>query len=559
MNYSREQIYDAMRAAHAAGDADAVRRLMAALDQPAQKAAPVATSDSISMGLADPFQGGAQLLTKMLPESVVKAGDRLNNWLADKTGLVARLPEGGVDQQTREREAAYQAQRKAAGEDGVDWWRLGGNVLSPANAALAYAAPMKIASLTGRIAAGAGTGAAASALAPVSSGDFSDEKMKQIGVGAAFGGAVPAAVAGFGRMVSPKASLNADVSLLRKEGVKDMTLGQALGGRWNAAEEKLQSLPIMGDMITSARNKALGQFNKAAVARATSPIGEAADDIGHIGVSKAGDALSNAYDDVLSSLKVVKFDGKFSQDASQLRQMAKDLTPTMRNKFNATYKNILAGRTSPAGGMTAETMKRVDSEVGGLAARYGKSSVASEQELGDALKQLKALLREQVGRNSPQAAKAIKAADTGWANLVRVEGAAKAAKNHDGIFTPAQLNQAVQTADQSVRKRAVSRGSALMQDLAGAGQNVLGNKVPNSGTAERLAYGVGGLASGWVSPAIPAALIGGAGLYTSPMQRLLTSALLTRPESAQSIAGLLNQSAPMLGPAGGLLALEIGK
>ena len=55
----------------------------------------------------------------------MSAGNRLNNWLADKTGLVARLPEGGVDQQVREAEAAYQQRRAAAGESGIDWMRLG--------------------------------------------------------------------------------------------------------------------------------------------------------------------------------------------------------------------------------------------------------------------------------------------------------------------------------------------------------------------------------------------------------------------------------------------------
>ena len=48
-----------------------------------------------------PYRGGAQLLTHMLPSGVVQAGNDLNNWLADKTGMVARLPAGGVDQQTK--------------------------------------------------------------------------------------------------------------------------------------------------------------------------------------------------------------------------------------------------------------------------------------------------------------------------------------------------------------------------------------------------------------------------------------------------------------------------
>ena len=60
----------------------------------APKAAPLSRAEKMLQGARDPFDGGAQLLTKMLPDSVVQSGNRLNNWLADTTGMVGRLPEG---------------------------------------------------------------------------------------------------------------------------------------------------------------------------------------------------------------------------------------------------------------------------------------------------------------------------------------------------------------------------------------------------------------------------------------------------------------------------------
>jgi hypothetical protein len=98
-----------------------------------------------------------------------------------------------------------------------------------------------------------------------------------------------------------------------------------------------------------------------------------------------------------------------------------------------------------------------------------------------------------------------------------------------------------------------------MQDLSSAGQNVLGNKVPNSFTTDRALIAGGGLGSYFIDPLIPAGLLASAGAYSSPMQMLLRNAVATRPDSAQQIAALFNKSAPMLGPAGGLLALEVGK
>lgn len=225
--------------------------------------------------------------------------------------------------------------------------------------------------------------------------------------------------------------------------------------------------------------------------------------------------------------------------------------------FRSKVKTLIEDRVSRAGGMTAQTMKQLDSELGEMARRYGRSSVASEQELGDAFLEAQRLLRDQVARNSPAAADALKRINEGWANLIRVEKAGAAAVNNDGVFTPAQLNLAIRGAEQSVRKRGTARGTALMQDLGSAG-SMLGNLVPNSGTVDRLLLGGAGLGAGMYDPLIPAGLLTGAGMYSAPMQSLLRFAVTTpRPASAQRITGLLNETSPMFAPAGGLLGLEV--
>lgn len=519
------------------------------------KAKPATRTDRFIKGVTDPIEGGAQLLTHVLPDSVVNAGNRLNNWLADKTGMVARIPSGGMDQLVSDNERAYQAQRAAAGESGFDGYRTIGNVVSPANLAIASRVPMG-ATLASRIGLGAVGGAASALPTPVTEGDYTDEKLKQVGMGAAFGGAVPAVTGAFARVVSPRASTNADLALLQSEGVRP-TLGQTLGGRWNSLEEKAQSVPIMGDAIANARRATIEQFDKAAINRAANKVGVNIDEAGQNGVRRAGDALSQAYDDALSQIKVVKFDQQFAQDVQQLRGMAQNLTPDMRAKFNKTLNDILGGRMSGNGSMLGETYKKVDSEIGGLAAKFGKSSVASESELGDAFAQLQNLLKQQAMRSNPKAAEALQAADAGWANLVRVEGAAKAGKNADGMFTPAQLNSAIQQADGSVRGRAMARGTALMQDLANAGQNVIGNKVPNSFTTDRALIAGGGLGAGLVNPAIPAGLLGGAALYSPPAQALLRWLVSSRPQAAQPVADALRQASPFLVPGGAQLGLGL--
>lgn len=523
-------------------------------EPPAAKAPGRSIAAGFGKGLRDPIDGGAQLLTNLLPGGVVQAGNNLNNWLADKTGLVGRLPEGGVDQQVRQQESAYQAQR---GPDaGVDWARIGGNVFNPANLALASKLPAA-ASTMGRIGVGALGGAASAAMNPVTQeGDFASNKMQQVGVGAAGGALVPAITAGIGRVVSPAASRNAELQLLQREGVRP-TIGQALGGRWNATEEKLQSLPIMGDMIAKARNTARDDFNQAALNRVTAPIGRKATETGQAGVQQVGDMVGDAYTQAKSQLGNFRLDRQGVGELQKIRQMA-DMLPdeTARGQFQKLW-GTLANDISPNGTIKAEAFKRIDSKLAKEAARFSGAPDAYQQQLGDALGEVRTSITQNALRANPNAAAMMKAADTAYANLVRVEGASKNALQTGGFFTPGQLGSAVRQADQSVRDRATARGTALMQDLAGAGQSVLGNKVPNSATADRLMLGAGGLGAGMLNPAIPLSLLGGAGLYTSPLQGLLRGAVTARPQAAQAVRQSLLQASPGFVPAGAQIGLGL--
>lgn len=515
-------------------------------DGPAQgsgKPAPSAI-DKLLTGITDPVHGGAQLLTNALPTGVVQAGNRLNNWLADKTGLVARLPAGGVDQQVRNREAAYQAERTAAGDTGFDWWRTAGSMASPANWALpAGSAGL---SLGAKMLTSAGIGGAGAALAPVGSGDdFWSEKAKQVGTGAAFAGMAPAVANGVSRLISPRASTNPSVNLLKNEGVQP-TIGQTLGGWAGALEEKAQSIPFFGDAIAAARDRARGQFNQAAINRTTAPINQQVDGIGVDGVRRAREVVTDAYNAAKSQLVGFRLDQQAGTELAQLRALATSgLEGRERNTFNRYFQDYIASNP----GFTAEKFKEFDSKIGSDIARFGQGD-AYQQKLADALKEAQRIITENAMRANPQAAQALSAADRAYANLVRVEGASVAAKNAGGVFTPGQLMTAVRGADRSVRDRATAQGTALMQDLASAGNTVLGNKVPDSGTAGRLLSGAAGAAAMANPLLVGGGTLAGIGLYTPAAQSALRFLVSARPQSAQPVADALRETIPgLLAPA----------
>jgi hypothetical protein len=512
---------------------------------------PISRTEKVLKGMRDPIDGGAQLLTKILPQGMVDAGNNFNNWLAEKTGFVAKFPEGGVDQQVKQEEADYQAKRTAAGESGIDGYRMFGNVISPANAAVASRAAMMT---TRPLANAAISGAATSAIAPVAGGDFWTEKAKQVGTGTAGGALVHGAVTGASRVISPNASTNPQLQLLRNEGVRP-TVGQSLGGWANRVEEKLQSVPIIGDAIQSARQSAGNDLSVAAINRSLAQVGQQlpAGVTGNEAVLFARRALGDSYDNLLPHM-AVRQDPQFAQGVGTLRNMVQQgaISTGARNQF----ERFLANEVNPLfqgqqASMTGETLKRLQSKITEQINRTAASTNADERLLSQAYRELGDQLNQLSVRSNPALANELQAVNTGWANFKRVQKAASSVAAEDGQFNPAQLHNAVKAADRSKDKARFAEGNALMQDLSAAGKNLLANKVPNSGTVDRLLLGGGALGTGLFNPLIPAGLVTGAAAYTQPAQAVLRGLVASRPGLAQPVANAVRQTSPYLAPVGG--------
>lgn len=525
-------------------------------DEPSK---PMSRTDKLIRGAVDPIEGGAQLLTNLLPKSVVEAGNSFNNWIADKTGLVAKLPEGGINQQIKEKEAEYQAQRAAAGETGFDGYRMLGNVVSPANIAVAAKLPAAATTL-GKIGVGAAGGAASSMLSPVAEEDYWKQKAIQGATGAVGGAAVPVLSKAVSRVISPNASVNPQLQLLQQEGVKP-TVGQTLGGWANRLEEKAQSVPIIGDAISYARNKSTSEFERAANNRALAPIGEKLPDglTGRDAIAYTEKVLGDKYDEVLSKIGAIGTDAKFNQGLQSLDAMVNKLMIAKGDKlkFKAALNDVKSSIDNN-GVITSDIYKTLESSLGKDAATLARSQSINENKIAPAVKQLQAELKDLLQRQAGQSADELKAANAGWANFKRVQRAAASVGAEDGQFTPAQFQSAVKALDKSKDKGAFARGNALGQDLGDAGKSVLTNKVPNSGTADRFLLGGGALTGAYLAnPLLPAGLLGGAAMYSAPAQALLRGLVSARPQGAKAVANSFEQAAPFLIPGGAQIGLGL--
>jgi len=395
---------------------------------------------------------------------------------------------------------------------------------------------MKAPSILRSAVTGAGIGGVQGAGKSTSGEDLTSDVI----TGSMFGGAGGAALGALGSAIAPK--IQPAAAALQKEGVP-MTLGSAFGGTTQAIEQAAESLPIVGQLIKGARQQQFEAFNKAAFNRALKEIDPTIKVPTDLPLREAADftynQISNKYNTIYPNISL-DYNKTLGKQLNALEKKHADLgdkTEQFRSTLNSIKTRVV--NKSLSGGQ----IKALKEDLRVLTDAY-KGSVGSEKLLGNAYDDLENSIMMSVRNQNPKFAKDLKKADTAYATYKRVENAASSAKGSEGVFTPAQLETAVKQGNKSQ----YARGKALLQDLSSSGFDVLGNKVPDSGTAQRL--GVAGMLTGGASflnpkMAIPTAL--GSSLYTEQGMKYLMPFLTgERPQAVQQAGNMLRQVSPYL-------------
>lgn len=372
------------------------------------------------------------------------------------------------------------------------------------------------------------------------------QNLEERGINAAIGGVGAGvgygATKALGRVLSPQTSEYAKT--LINEGITP-TPGQILGGAWQRSENKLESIPLLGDMIKYGHKQGYEEFNKAALNRALSPIGEETDQIGRAGIADVRKKLNAYYDNLLPNLSF-KPDAEFKSEISNIKQLVSGLPKSEQNAYSRILKRV-EGQASPNGGMVGETFKEVESILTNEIKKFKGSADAYQKSLGDALEETLKTYRGVLPRANPNYKQELNKANEGWANYSRVREASKSTATgaNEGVFPPSQLAGAVLRQDKSAGKTASSEGRALMQDLAEAGTNVLSSKYPDSGTTGRALLDMAALQSGFYNPAIPAGLIASGLPFVGPGRKVSAAILTQRPQASRNLGDLLSRNAVM--------------
>jgi len=513
--------------------------------------------ERFATGLKEPFLGGAQ--------RAIEVGKSPNAFIANPLiNLMNVLSQKSFDvglKATGQKPAAEQIQQDVAqtrqnyvAPEGIDFARMAGNVANPTT----FMSPANTAtSILGKVATGAGVGAGYGALIPTTS---KDELTNNIGMGAAGGGILTGLGSAIGRVVSPKASTNAELKTIQSMGI-DPTLGQILGGKANLFEEKVTQIPFIGNVISAARSQNEDKFRQGVFNKILSNIDEKLPSqklTGRDLVAYTHQKLQSSYDNILEKLGAVPIDNTFVKQADELSTMIgkSGVSPEKVSEFNFLLKPIKDAQNE-FGYITSNSFKEAQSNLSSQASILKASKNVYDRKLGQAAEQLGNNLQNMLERHATtlgnvdgkNLAQELSKTDKAWAMYKRVEKASGAIGAPSGEFTPAQLSNAVSALEKQKGKYA--RGEALLQNISDAGKNILGNKISNANPwIKGLVTGAGGGTAYAAGVAVPtiigivASTIGTYGLYNPASRKIINKIITERPDVAPAIREFINQQSP---------------
>lgn len=310
------------------------------------------------------------------------------------------------------------------------------------------------------------------------------------GQAALMGGLSSVAGQGIARGLTGVVKPSARAQQLMAEGVQP-TIGQAadqgtfVGRRIAKAEEAAQSLPVLGDVITESRGRAQNELVQAAANRAVPPGGTAQ--------VPTREGLDELYKQFNKSYRVLdnftfKPDPQIEQEVLSIvtnpnYRASRETIDGVLDFFEGNYtKKFQQGPQGVGAFLSGEGFKDLDSEIGrrirDLAGDTSREALAERRML--------TAIEGSVGRwrdrNLPApVVDQLKDTDRAYAAWKRLARAGR--YSNEGDIRPSQLTRAVKAMSKGDE---FARGQAFMQDLTDAG-SILANRVPNSGTADRLA------------------------------------------------------------------------
>ena len=400
--------------------------------------------------------------------------------------------------------------------------------------------------------------------------------------GDALGGATQAAIGStagqgvgsiIGRGVSGVTS-SPTVNRLRGQGIQP-TFGQIMRGRaadndtWSLAagvEDVFANNGVTGSVVNSARARTLEQANNAALNIGARGKGYVKG-FGEEGIGNLADLSDSAYDDALGGVTIPPVD---PADLAGARMQGAGIDAARnRGDYGFIYDNQLAPVISGPQ-MSGEQIQDALRLLRGQSRSYSQAArgIAPDpaaQGVADALDMTQDAITGHVGKYAPDTIPALEEANSIYRNFKVLDDAAGRAMNDGGVWTGAQLGQAMKANNAKFGQRGLNAQTnspfyQLQQDM----QNVLPNQIPPTGVNAAPALAIGGAALGATGEATDndylrmgalAALPAAA--YTKQGQKAISAILLDRPDALRQFGESVRRRKGLFGSAAVPLALPL--
>lgn len=500
---------------------------------PTKPAQPQEAPSGFLQGVMDPVYGAGQLMAKGM----------------EAVGFFPKEARAFSERVVPQREQQYQAQRAAAGEEGTDWARLGGSLVSPANLLAGGAVGSMVAKPLMQAAA---VGAAQGALAPVTdTEDFTEEKVKQTVGGGAFGVLGAGVAKGAGKVLNPLVSKAEQT--MRDLGVS-LTPGQVMGGQAKDIESFAASVPLVGSYISDAKERALYSFNKGVINKALAKVGEKLpeDVIGRDAVQAVNEIVDQKYTDVLSKMS---FKLDFPTYSGLLKSTKIPSSSIDRVRVKDELDSIIFSRLPKEGPITGDTYKQIESQLRQRAAQLGRGTI-SDQDVGEALKAASVSLKEGLRKQNPKYTSELRRIDSAYGDISVMKTAAANTGAENGVFTPRQYKTAVRQSDTTRKKTQFAAGTARGQDVAEDAVSVMEPRQTANLEGRIALSNVGGYTmAANPATALPLAVVAPI-LYSESGVKAMEALLRSRPEVARKIGEALTARATKEGSISGAQVLQ---
>ncbi len=338
-----------------------------------------------------------------------------------------------------------------------------------------------------------------------------------------------------------------------------LTPGQAVGES-NVAGAALRRLEEsagrtvygIGDAIEAALRRSQVGFNRAAVLEALEPLGQGRRLKARFGnldgvklIDKAHQTLQTEYGRLLPKLKIEDATDLSANIAAILKDVDEDIAKDIsRRTKKIITKNIVAG------GLDGQNIKKAQRFLREDINRLRTVNPTEETlRKADELDAIRGALMDAVRSNNPQDAAKLAKLDQAYGNFVVIENAsARTVKNE--LFTPTDVMTAARAGPRSQRRR-FARGQARMQRFGREMEDLIGSRVPDSGTASRLGSANlmtgGGLGTSIYDPSLApyaagllgANLVGGPMAYSRPIVPALRTVVGAGPSAARASVPVL--------------------